>query len=177
MAKHIQRYCRLVLFTIMIAVMFFMVSTIGYRVLAEKNSGNNPHELKNLAGKSACTSCHSQTPETAPVSHTRACLPSPDRFSAGPTSMCMPCHEGSMDSHPLDVFPKYAVPADLPLTRAGGISCCTCHYTHGSLKTDNPTCSVSFLERMFGSDRLKKSFLLRRNNCNGELCKACHESY
>lgn len=173
MAKYIQRYFRLVLFTILIAAMFFMVSTIGYRVLA-KNSGVNPHELKNLVDNIACTSCHGQTPERVPVNHTRAVLPT-GHFTTGLTAMCRPCHEGSMDSHPLDVYPGYAVPKDLPLTSSGGISCLTCHYTHGSLKSDHPCCSVSFLDRLFGSDRLKKSFLLRRENKNGELCRACHE--
>lgn len=171
-----QKLLRPILCSTMAAVMFFFAGIICYRAFA-KDSGINPHELKNLVDNIACTSCHRQMPERVLTNHTRAVLPGTDHFATGPTAMCMPCHEESMDSHPLDVYPKYAVPADLPLDKEGGISCLTCHYTHGSLKSDHPCCSVSFMDRLLGSDRLKKSFLLRRENNNGELCRACHESY
>lgn len=169
-----MRPVRFILFPILTTIMFLFAGAIGYGILVQ-DSGINPHDLKNLVDNTACTSCHRQTPERVPANHTRAVLPGTNHFVTGPTAMCIPCHGGSVDSHPLDVYPGYAVPADLPLSKAGGISCLTCHYTHGSLKSDHPCCSVSLLDRLFGSDRLKKSFLLRRENCNGELCRACHE--
>ncbi len=176
MAKYIQKFFRLVLLVSLIAAVFFMVNANGYIVSAEE-SGKNPHELKNLVGKSECTRCHQQTPALVPAYHTRSALPRMDEFREDLTAMCVTCHEVRKESHPLDVYPKFTVPADLPLTGKGGISCCTCHYTHGSLKSSSLACSVSFLERMFGSDRMKKSFLLRRNNSKGGLCNACHEEY
>ncbi len=171
-----QEHVKLLLPFLLAIIVTFLSAFFCYRAMAKK-SDNNPHELKNLINNSSCALCHQEIPEHAPESHTRAVLPEGKRFSQGPVEMCRPCHEGSMESHPLDVYPRYAVPKDLPLASSGSITCLTCHYTHGSLKSDNPCCSVSFLDRLFGSDRMEKSFLLRRNNKDGGLCKACHEQY
>lgn len=173
MAGYMQKSIRLVIFSTLAAAMFFSAGAIVWRVLAQ-DSVVNPHELQDGAGRTTCTNCHQQMPEGVPENTTRVVLPKAKDFKTGPVAMCISCHEGSEESHPLGVNPKYPVPADLPLDKEGGISCCTCHYTHGSLKSDHPCCSVSVIDRMFGSDRLKKSFLLRRENRRGELCRACH---
>lgn len=171
-----KRFLRFILFSTLTASILFISSVVVYRVLA-KHSGGNPHELKNGVDNIGCTNCHRQAPERIPERPTRVVLPNPDYFSMGPVAMCVSCHEGSEGSHPIGVIPNYPVPADLPLDKNNGVSCLTCHFTHGSLKSDHPCCSVSFLDRMFDRDRMRKSFLLRRENTNGELCKACHEKY
>ncbi len=173
MVRHMQESVISVLCLILFAVGFLFLSIPDGNIQADEPK-SNPHELKEQFDSMECASCHRQTPVRIPENHTRAVLPDQDDFVTDPVTMCVPCHEGSMDSHPIAVQPKYLVPADLPLDKKRGISCLTCHYTHGSLKSARPCCSVSFLDRMFDRERMKKSFLLRRENTNGGLCSACH---
>ena len=167
---------RLIIFSTVISATCFFNSILIWRALAEHSKGN-PHELAKGMGGTECTNCHRRMPDHIPEHHTRVVLPNMDDFSIDPVTMCVSCHEGSEGSHPIAVKPDFPVPADLPLDKKYGISCCTCHYMHGSLKSDHPCCSVSFLDRLLDRDRMRKSFLLRRKNTNGELCKACHETY
>lgn len=173
MVRHMQESVISVLCLTLFAVSFLFLSIPDGNIQADEPK-SNPHELKEQFDSRECTNCHRQTPVRIPENNTRAVLPDQDDFVTDPVTMCVPCHEGSMDSHPIAVQPKYLVPADLPLDKKRGISCLTCHYTHGSLKSDRPCCSVSFLDRMFDRERMKKSFLLRRENTNGGLCSACH---
>jgi hypothetical protein len=62
----------------------------------------------------------------------------------------------------------------MPLNKKNALSCLTCHYTHGDLTSIRPQASFSFMDRMVNAERLRKSFLLRRNNVDGELCLICH---
>ena len=87
---------------------------------------------------------------------------------------CVNCHGSESITHPVGARPNFAVPGDLPLDREGRVTCLTCHYIHGTLHSDTPQASASALERLFGSERLHKSYLLRRNNTEGKLCMACH---
>jgi cytochrome c len=70
----------------------------------------------------------------------------------------------------------FEIPADMPLDKKNRLSCLTCHYTHGNMDSDRPQASVSFMDRLLNANRLHKSFLLRRNNVDGELCLICHNS-
>lgn len=176
MERYTQTSIRFVLFSALTVIMFFFCGVIDWRVLAEDPVAN-PHELEDGVNNTTCVNCHRQTPERVPEHPTRAVLPNQNDFVTDFVDVCASCHEGSVESHPLGVIPKYPVPADLPLDKDNGVSCLTCHYTHGSLKSDHPRCSVSFLDRLLGRDRMRKSFLLRRENTNGELCKACHGTY
>jgi hypothetical protein len=88
--------------------------------------------------------------------------------------MCSGCHDKD-DGHKVGLKLDFEVPADLPLGKKNKLTCLTCHYTHGSLSSDKPQASVSFLDGMLDSERLHKSYLLRRNNAEGELCLTCHE--
>ena len=173
MVRHIRESVIFVLCLPVFAAIFLFIGIPVGKVLAEEPK-SNPHELKEKFDSMECANCHRQTPVRIPENHTRAVLPNQDAFVTDPVTMCVPCHEGSMDSHPIAVRPKYLVPADLPLDKKRGISCLTCHYTHGSLKSNGSCCSVSLLDRMFNRERMKKSFLLRRENTNGGLCNACH---
>ena len=173
MVRYLRESVISVLFLSLLAAIFLFMGISDNEAVAWEHK-TNPHELKEQFDGRECANCHRQTPARMPENHTRAVLPGPDDFVTDPVTMCAPCHEGSMDSHPIAVRPKYLVPADLPLDKKRGISCLTCHYTHGSLKSDRPCCCMSLLDRMFNRERMKKSFLLRRDNTNGELCKACH---
>lgn len=176
MLRHMQVRVMCVLCLTLFAAIFLFIGIPDGNVLADKPK-SNPHELKEQFDSMECAICHRQTPARIPENDTRAVLPGQDDFVTDPVTMCVPCHEGSMDSHPIAVRPKYLVPADLPLDKKRGISCLTCHYTHGSLKSDCQCCSMSFLDRIFDRERMKKSFLLRRENTNGGLCNACHAKY
>ena len=88
--------------------------------------------------------------------------------------MCVDCHGEDSSSHIIGVTPDYTVPADLPLNHDNQITCLTCHYIHGSLQSETPMASTSFMDHLFNRARLHKSYVLRRNNARGELCLACH---
>jgi cytochrome c553 len=90
------------------------------------------------------------------------------------TGMCASCHGDEYDGHKVGDEVDYEVPADLALTVDNKISCLTCHHVHGSLASDRPWASVSLMDRLTQSERMSKTYLLRRNNVNGELCLICH---
>lgn len=88
--------------------------------------------------------------------------------------VCLSCHTHDAATHPVAARPQHAVPEDLPLSADGTVGCLTCHHAHGPLTDDEPWASVSLLDRLFDRERLRRTFLLRRRNTNGELCRACH---
>ena len=95
-------------------------------------------------------------------------------FSLSENKMCSTCHGDENTSHIVGVTADFIVPADLPLNAKKQVTCLTCHYVHGNLKSEKPVASSSFMDHLFNRGRLDKSFLLRRNNANGDLCLACH---
>lgn len=131
-------------------------------------AADNPHPLQDpsLVTVAVCALCHAGEPTGSGGPELRE-----DAASA-----CTSCHPGGDESHEVGMQPDFAVPADLPLDAGGRMTCLTCHFAHGPLRGDRPWCSVSLLDRMLGSERLTKTFLLRRNNATGELCLACHDT-
>lgn len=132
----------------------------------------NPH---NLATKPVCDNCHLNTPATVPDGNTRNVRVRAGSFKQDGIHMCIGCH-AEEEGHQVGISLDFSVPADLPLDKNNTITCLTCHYTHGSLNSDRPQASYSFMDVLLGSERLHKSFLIRRGNVNGELCLACHNS-
>lgn len=175
MILHLKRNIVTILLTTLV-IAIVTSDHICVRIALAVENIDNPHELGD-ANNVACTSCHRQAPVHNPKHSTQTVLPDMDDFTTDPVAMCVPCHDDSERSHPLWVKPNYPVPADLPLDNNGAVTCLTCHHTHGSLKSEHPCCSVSFMDRMLNSDRMTKSFLLRRENTKGQLCKACHKNY
>jgi len=96
-----------------------------------------------------------------------------DAFKLDGVAMCSSCHDPN-NVHKVGIKIDFPVPADLPRGKKNDITCLTCHYTHGSLASDRPQASFSFMDRMVDAGRLHKSFLLRRSNVDGELCLICH---
>jgi hypothetical protein len=148
-----------------------ILAVCGWRVIAVA-AEENPHEL--VVGASGCGECHVATPDGVPEGSTRTVLPEAGEYVADHVEMCVSCHKDDASAHPIGAKPGYPVPADLPLDEDGRISCLTCHFTHGNLKSDHRCCSASLLDRLFARDRFSKSFLLRRDNPKGQLCQACH---
>jgi predicted CXXCH cytochrome family protein len=107
---------------------------------------NNPHDFK----ESECVICHQGDP-SSPVS------------TAGPQSQtCVNCHRDVYESgymHPVNVIPEHVeIPADMPLSRSGFITCNTCHNVHSGNKTG------------FG----ERTYFLRRLERGRAFCVACH---
>lgn len=137
--------------------------------------GENPHLVYRQHDPAQCAVCHTETLEIKgeePLMSKN--LPvALDTFSQDGVAMCSSCHDPAQ-GHKVGLNIDFAVPADMPLSPDSDIICLTCHYTHGSLESDRPQASFSFMDRLMNPERLKKSFLLRRNNSDGELCLTCH---
>ena len=131
----------------------------------------NPHSLPMDQHWPQCLTCHVE-PEQLPVGKAGA---SPVLVTDGIGS-CTGCHESAAVKHMVGKRPEFNVPGYLPLDTQGRITCLTCHYTHGPMLSEKPWVDVSWFERLTNSERLRKTFLLRRHNRDGGLCMACHDS-
>lgn len=141
-------------------------------------AGANPHEPTGAAADTTCAACHRHAASHLPDAPTRTVLPKDEDFVVDPVAMCVSCHDQDEreGSHPVGARPEFPVPADLPLDKDGRISCLTCHHNHGNIESDHQCASASALDRLFNRKHLRKSYLLRRENIRGELCKACHQT-
>lgn len=138
-------------------------------------ASDNPHFVSRQTEQAACTSCHMATPELKdnPPLNSKNLPVDQASFSQDGVAMCSSCHNPNQ-GHKVGLNIDFPVPADMPLNEDNDITCLTCHYTHGQLDSDRPQASFSFMDRLMNAERLHKSFLLRRNNSDGELCLTCH---
>jgi predicted CXXCH cytochrome family protein len=101
-----------------------------------------------------CLDCH----VTTPIKGKRETL----AMRAPVRDLCIRCHKSYLDNaltHPVGMVPSNAtVPADMPLSWDGKMTCSTCHDIHASPP------GVSSSTRAY----------LRRNAIGAELCFACH---
>jgi len=157
---------------------YFIIAIIilGFFRTTQGVTADNPHEITAQAALADCASCHTEKLQhtKAGVLETKNHKPDLATFKSDGVEMCSGCHDAE-DGHKVGLKLDFEVPADLPLGERNKLTCLTCHYTHGSLSSDRPQASVSFIDSMLDAERLHKSFLLRRNNSNGELCLTCHE--
>ncbi len=144
-------------------------------VSAASAETEHPHTISNSSNTASCTQCHKAMPvsDKDGTLETRNNPVDRDSFNQDGTAMCSACHNPD-DGHKVGLKLDFQAPADLPLDAKNKMTCLTCHYTHGSLTTERPQASFSFMDRLFDAERLHKSFLLRRNNADGELCLTCH---
>jgi formate-dependent nitrite reductase cytochrome c552 subunit len=138
-------------------------------------AADNPHEIT-WQGQVDCVSCHVDKPQNTKsgVLETKNHKADPAAFKSDGVEMCSGCHNAE-DGHKVGLKLDFEAPADLPLGERNKMTCLTCHYTHGSLSSDKPQASTSFMDKILDVEQLHKSFLLRRNNADGELCLTCHE--
>jgi hypothetical protein len=136
----------------------------------------NPHEISSERQAVDCAGCHVEKPATASSGPINSKNHAADlaAFKKDGVAMCSGCHDKE-NGHKVGIKLDFDAPADMPLDAKHKMTCLTCHYAHGSLGSNRPQASVSFMDRMLDSERLHKSFLLRRNNSDGELCLTCHE--
>jgi len=110
---------------------------------------NNAHDF----ASDRCVDCHAVTP----VKGDRQTL----RMTASIDTLCRRCHKKNDDplSHPVEMIPvDITLPADLPLSLEGKMTCSTCHDIHASPQP--------------GVDR--GSYYLRRAEIGQAFCRACH---
>lgn len=137
---------------------------------------DNPHEISNRSPSVDCLGCHLNPPPPGPdgTINSKNHRIDPAAYKTDGIEMCSGCHDKD-DGHKVGLKLDFDVPADMPLDKKNKLTCLTCHYTHGSLTSNRPQASYSFMDRLVDAERLHKSFLLRRNNAEGELCLTCHE--
>jgi predicted CXXCH cytochrome family protein len=86
------------------------------------------------------------------------------QMTAPITTLCAHCHEKILSEgyqHPVDMRPRdIRVPADMPLSPRGELTCSTCHDIHASYFTPYDT----------------PSHYLRRYEAGKDFCRACHVS-
>lgn len=136
----------------------------------------NPHDPTALPKVPAklCQHCHSEPPRIFPKQDTHYIIPQKGAFVLDGIQMCISCHLEAHVQHMVGVRPSFPVPPQLPLDFQGKITCLTCHYTHGHLRSERPWASISLADRLFRRERLHKSYLLRQRNIRGQLCLSCH---
>lgn len=136
---------------------------------------DHPHHIAKNQVSTSCTNCHNNEPEnqTSELLSTKNKQLDPTAFKQDGIEMCSSCHNPD-DGHPVKLEMDFDVPADMPVGKKNTITCLTCHFTHGDLNSERPQASFSFMDRLVDAKRLHKSFLLRRNNTDGELCLICH---
>jgi len=148
--------------------------------MAQAETGH-PHTIAKSSKSMECSVCHQSDPAmnakllkvTDGILDTRNNPVDHANFTKNGTDMCSSCHNPD-DGHKVGLELDFQIPADLPLDKKNKMTCLTCHYTHGSLNSERPQASFSLMDRLFDAERLHKSFLLRRNNSDGELCLTCH---
>ena len=138
-------------------------------------AAENPHIISASSKSSTCISCHAAEVryDQADVINTKNKQIDLTAFNNDGIAICSGCHNAD-EGHKVGLKLDFDIPADMPLNKKNTMSCLTCHYTHGSLESPRPQASFSFMDRMVNAERLHKSFLLRRNNVDGELCLTCH---
>jgi hypothetical protein len=133
------------------------------------------HQITGQRPIAACQECHVQMPGVYLKSSSLGSIPDWNAYKLDGTELCVQCHEESKKERLMGgAAVDFAVPSDLPLTAENTLMCMSCHYMHGSQQSDRPWASVSVMDRMTGNERMRKTYLLRRNNSDGELCLVCH---
>lgn len=156
-------------------LMIFMMVFHAVLVNAEKGPAN-PHETNTLVRGDGCLLCHLEEPDVLPTESGRSLAVNLSDYGKDGVAMCTDCHDAGSAAHMVGKLSPVMIPENMPLSKRGSVTCLTCHYVHGSLESDRPQANVSFLDRLFASERMYKSYLLRQTNENGELCLLCHRA-
>ena len=114
-----------------------------------RSFGGSANESPHVAAAD-CFLCH--TADSAGLAHDPAMARS--ALVSGIEETCNGCHADEGPSHKTGMPPRAPLPAALPLSPEGMITCSTCHFVHG--------------EAGAGSS------WLRIDNRRGELCLTCH---
>jgi hypothetical protein len=129
----------------LVVALALLMGALG-AVLAKKPPGENVHRPD-----ADCRSCH--TAERDALDSDRAAARA--LLASDLEERCMRCHDDEGPSHHTGMAPKGPVPATLPLSTEGLVTCATCHFVHGE-------------QDPFGD-------FIRLDNRRGGLCLTCHD--
>lgn len=140
------------------------------------SAGNNPHIVSKNNSQSGCTTCHVKKLELKndSILNTNQRPVDLNHFKQDGSAICLSCHERHHVHADVAEKTDFTVPSDMPLGTNNGHICLTCHYSHGQLDSGQPRANVNFFDYLFDTERLHKSYLLRRDNSGGGLCLTCH---
>lgn len=140
-------------------------------------AGENPHEINQQTPSDSCLLCHATLPKKPFVSKDRQIIvPNMADYKADGVGMCAMCHDPNRAKHMLGRKIEIPLPKELPLTEDKKIVCLTCHYAHGDFYSEQPRTNITFFDKLFNTQRMHNSFLLRLNNTDGQFCLLCHQS-
>jgi predicted CXXCH cytochrome family protein len=119
------------------------------------HDSNAPRGASAAAQRIGCAHCHLVVPGQGRAIQGKT-------FRKNIDDLCQECHAASLEdniNHRVGIRPSMRVPADLPLTEKGELSCVTCHDPH-----------AEYVSSANGS----RTWFLRRHMIKRELCLACH---
>jgi hypothetical protein len=136
------------------------------QTLAEANAPD--HEMqkaRTLADRvRACVDCH-------PSGKDKAKLVDPARTC---DANCLRCHKDMDKHHPVGPEVEAKDKVLLPLLGTNKVACISCHDLKTSSSDTRSWKAQSLFARLFQGQQRYRTYYLRINNRNGELCKACH---
>ena len=130
---------------------------------------------RHVNDKNKCSTCH----EVIQTSGSDASyIIFRENYAALLTANCLKCHQQNIGDHPILIKASFPVPKDFPLSDKKEITCVTCHNPHFQRFSNRPwyprtfkTIVADYVKRK----KVHKTFFLRRNNAEKELCLSCHK--
>ncbi|HAI70817.1 MAG TPA: hypothetical protein DCW74_20255 [Alteromonas australica] len=141
----------------------------------QQNIPTSVHQVTAQTDPATCLGCHKEMPSSLPQNG-RLTEVNRKHFHTDDATMSTSCHDPSSAKHMLGKFSPEQLPPHMALSKDGRVTCLTCHFVHGELEDDKPWANVGLFEKLFNSEKLYKTYLLRETNVNGELCLTCHHA-
>lgn len=158
-----------------------LLNTVGLVLLlllsvTVQATGSNPHIVNKQTPQSGCTDCHIKTPELKDDNNlnTNGLPVDISQFKQDGGAICISCHPRDHIHANVSGKVVFSLPPDMPIGQNQTHICQTCHYSHGKLESNKPYANVNFIDYVFDTEFMHKSFLLRRDNSEGGLCLTCH---
>ena len=155
---------------LVLIVLLFGISGL-FTVLFGQGSQFHPF----VSNEKQCSTCH-VTFQITGTTASYIVLRADSTFDL--SAACLECHPQKVATHPVRIPTPFQVPKDLPLSGKNEITCVTCHNPHFSRFSNRPWQPRSYIQKMgefVTRKKQYKTYFLRRNNAQGELCRGCHQ--
>jgi hypothetical protein len=142
----------------------FVVTVVLILDRAQAQAPSGEAKMKQGLQLPACLVCHSSDKDRGKLADlNRSC-----------DTNCRRCHQEMEKHHPVGGGVEEKDKMTLPLSTGDKVACITCH-DPGARRTDTRSWkSQSLFSRLFRSQTVYKTYYLRINNADGNLCRACH---
>jgi len=139
---------------------------VFYSVVVFSEGDSKPPEqvMREGMAVSACQACH-------PGEKDRAKLSDPSRSC---DQNCARCHTEMDNHHPVGAGVNEKEKVPLPLAKGDQVGCTSCHDPLSARTDKRSWKSQSLYSRWFSGQKIFKTYYLRINNSDGNLCKTCH---